>query len=164
MERKTKRLLYLVFGWLMFALGFIGAFLPVLPTTPLMILALWGFSNGSESLHNWLYHHPKYGPALRDWDRYRMIPVKAKMTAITMMSISAAYLIFLSDAPTIAIICAIGLMVWGAIYVLTKPSRIVKPQIKADTDLKLDKNIPLSEETQKEGSHTPESVTPPEVP
>jgi len=130
LERKTKRLLYLAFGWLMFAIGFIGAFLPVLPTTPLMILALWGFSNGSESLHNWLYNHPKYGPALRDWDQYRMIPVKAKITAVTMMSISAAYLILFSGAPTIAIISALGLMAWGAIYVLTKPSRIEETQIK----------------------------------
>lgn len=107
----------------MFALGFIGAFLPVLPTTPLMILALWGFSNGSEALHDWLYNHPKFGGALRDWDQHRMIPIKAKIMAISMMSLSATFLIFFSGAPNIAIICALGLMSYGAIYVLLKPSR-----------------------------------------
>lgn len=111
----------------MFALGFVGAFLPVLPTTPFMILALWGFSKGSETLHNWLYNHPKYGDTLRDWDKYRMIPVKAKMTAVSMMLLSAIFLIFFSGAPTYGIIAAIGLMAYGAIYVLTKPSRPSKP-------------------------------------
>ena len=109
----------------MFALGFIGAFLPVLPTVPLMILALWGFSNGSEKLHGWLYNHPKFGQSLRDWDKHRMIPVKAKIMSISMMSLSATYMIFFSGVPTYALICALGLMAYGAIYVLTKTSHII---------------------------------------
>lgn len=122
MQAKTKRLLYMFFGWTMFILGFIGAFLPVLPTTPLMILALWGFSNGSESIHNWLYTHPRFGPSLQQWDQHRVIPFKAKMTAIIMMSISASYLIFFSQAPNIVIIISLGLMLFGILYVLSKPS------------------------------------------
>ena len=122
MQAKTKRLLYMTFGWAMFILGFIGAFLPVLPTTPLMILALWGFSNGSESVHNWLYNHPRFGPSLQQWDQHRVIPLKAKMTALIMMCISASYLIFFSSAPTIAIIISLGLMLFGILYVLSKPS------------------------------------------
>lgn len=122
MQAKTKRLLYMAFGWAMFILGFIGAFLPVLPTTPLMILALWGFSNGSESVHNWLYNHPKFGPSLQHWDKHRVIPFKAKMTALIMMSISASYLIFFSSAHTIVIIISLGLMLFGILYVLSKPS------------------------------------------
>lgn len=150
MKQKTKRLLYLTFGWIMFTLGFVGAFLPVLPTTPFMILALWGFSNGSETIHNWLYNHPRFGPALQDWEQYRMIPVKAKITAVTMMTISASYLIFFSDLPNFAIILAIGLMTYGAIYVLTKPSRYAKPKIK--------------KEPQQEDEETQPPSTPPEAP
>lgn len=112
----------MIFGWTMFIIGFIGAFLPVLPTTPLMILALWGFSNGSESVHNWLYTHPKFGPSLQQWDQHRVIPFKAKMTAIIMMSISATYLLLFSDAPNIVIIISLGLMLFGILYVLSKPS------------------------------------------
>ena len=122
MQAKTKRLLYMTFGWTMFILGFIGAFLPVLPTTPLMILALWGFSNGSESIHNWLYTHPKFGPSLQQWDKHRVIPFKAKITALIMMSISASYLLFFSDAPTIVIIISLALMLFGILYILSKPS------------------------------------------
>jgi len=122
MQAKTKRLLYMAFGWAMFILSFIGAFLPVLPTTPLMLLALWGFSNGSESVHNWLYNHPKFGPSLQQWDQHRVIPLKAKMTALIMMCISASYLIFFSSAPTIVNIISLGLMLFGILYVLSKPS------------------------------------------
>ncbi|MDG1996226.1 MAG: YbaN family protein, partial [Emcibacteraceae bacterium] len=122
MEKKTKRFLYLSFGWAMFTLGFIGAFLPVLPTTPLMIVALWGFSNGSETLHDWLYNHPKFGSALQDWDKHRVIPFKAKLTAIVMMSISASYLLLFSEAPNMVIIISLGLMVYGALYILSKRS------------------------------------------
>lgn len=122
MPHKAKRYLYLALGWLMFSLGFIGVFLPVLPTTPFMILALWAFSKGSDTLHDWLYNHPKFGNILRDWDRYRIIPLKAKITAVSMMSLSAIYLIFFSDIPTYGIVSAIGIMSYGAIYILTKPS------------------------------------------
>jgi uncharacterized membrane protein YbaN (DUF454 family) len=148
LKQKTKRLLYLTFGWTMFTLGFVGTFLPVLPTTPFMILALWRFSNGSETIHDWLYNHPRFGPALQDWDQYRMIPVKAKITAVTMMTISATYLIFFSDISNFAIILAIGLMAYGAIYVLTKPSRYVEPQ------------VPQEPQQEKE----PKPATPPEAP
>lgn len=134
MERKTKRLVYLTLGWIFFTLGFVGAFLPVLPTTPFMILALACFSKGSDTLHNWLYNHPKFGPTLQDWDQYRMIPVKAKITAVTMMAISVGYLILLSDLPNFVIILAIGLMAYGAIFVLTKPSRYVEPIITPEPE------------------------------
>ena len=122
MQAKPKRLLYMILGWLMFIIGFIGAFLPVLPTTPFMILALWCFSNGSESIHNWLYNHPRFGPSLQQWDEHRVIPFKAKMTAVIMISISASFLIFFSDAPNIVIIISLGLMLFGILYVLSKPS------------------------------------------
>ncbi|MDA9771119.1 YbaN family protein [Emcibacteraceae bacterium] len=75
-----------------------------------------------ESVHNWLYNHPKFGPSLQQWDQHRVIPLKAKMTALIMMCISASYLIFFSSAPTIVIIISLGLMLFGILYVLSKPS------------------------------------------
>jgi uncharacterized protein len=61
------RILYLCLGWLMVATGIVGAFLPVLPTTPFLLVALWCFSKSSPKLESWLLSHPKFGPSLRNW-------------------------------------------------------------------------------------------------
>lgn len=61
------RLGYMAFGWLMVALGFIGAILPVMPTTVFLILAAWAFGRGSPRFEGWLLAHPTFGPVLRDW-------------------------------------------------------------------------------------------------
>lgn len=147
----------------MFSIGFVGAFLPVLPTTPFMILALWGFSKGSTNVHNWLYNHPKYGPALRDWDQYRMIPVKAKIMALSMMTISALIMIFLLDVLNIALICAIGLMSIGAIYILTKPSRVIEkpPKEPASNDNPNTDSLNKDEDVNNQTTNAP---IPPQVP
>lgn len=65
-----------------------------------------------------------------------MIPLKAKFTAVFMMSISAVYLTFFSGAPNIVIICALGLMVYGATYVMTKPSRVAEKKKVATSEAK----------------------------
>ncbi len=121
MLTQTKRWIYNLLGALFFITGFIGIFLPVLPTTVFMILALWAFSNGSERFHQWLYNHPRFGPPLQDWEERGVIPLKGKVTAVAVMSLSALYLVFLSEAPVWAIAAAITCMVCVAIYVVSRP-------------------------------------------
>lgn len=106
-----------------------------------MLLALWGFSRGSETLHDWLYNHPKFGDTLRDWDKYRIIPMKAKITAVSMMSLSAVYLIFFSTIPNLVLILSLGIMLYGAVFILSKPSR-PKPKktLNIDTETGADAN------------------------
>ncbi|MGB0901076.1 YbaN family protein, partial [Halocynthiibacter sp.] len=67
------RTLWLIGGLLSFILGLIGAFLPLLPTVPLMLLATFCFSKSSERLHNWLINHPRFGPAIADWNDHGSI-------------------------------------------------------------------------------------------
>lgn len=124
LKLKTKQWMYIILGWLFFATGFIGIFLPVLPTTPLMILALWAFSKGSARMHHWLYTHPRFGNMLQQWDKYRVIPIKAKMMAMTFMSASAIYLIFFSPVPSYAVFMSVGCMIGAATYVLSRRSRV----------------------------------------
>ncbi|MCW8917075.1 MAG: YbaN family protein [Magnetovibrio sp.] len=119
-----KKTVFLVLGWLFFALGVIGAFLPVMPTTLFMIMALWAFANGSEELHNWLYTHPRFGPALQHWDQHRVIPLHAKIAAIGGMGISLIYVVVFSDAPTLAVFAATAFIAVGAVYVLSRPSQV----------------------------------------
>ena len=74
-----KRYILISLGFFFVALGAIGATLPVLPTVPFMILALWCFAKSSEKFHNWLYHHKIFGPQLQSWDKYKVIPPTAKI-------------------------------------------------------------------------------------
>ena len=68
------RPLLFVLGCLFFVTGFVGVFVPVLPTTPLMLLALWCFARSSNRFHDWLYTHRVFGPPLQQYRRHRVIP------------------------------------------------------------------------------------------
>lgn len=117
------RPVYFLLGWIFFSAGLIGAFVPVLPTTPFMLLALWAFSNSSKEFHQWLYQHPLFGPPLQQWHQYGVIPRYAKVIAITFMSLSLMYMITLSTVDKRAIALASVLMTSVAAWMLTRPSR-----------------------------------------
>ncbi len=115
--------LYFILGWVFVGTGVIGAFLPVLPTTPFMILALWMFSRSSVRFHHWLYTHPLFGPSLQKWQRYRVIPPLAKTAAVSMMTMSFVYLLVWSTVPAWGVALAGLFMASAAWFVLSKPSR-----------------------------------------
>jgi len=118
------RHLYLLLGWICFALGAIGVVVPGLPTTPFMLLALWAFSNSSQRFHDWLYGHPVFGPPLQHWRSHRVIPGKAKLLALLTMGISLAYLVLYSSIePWLQVLAAL-LMLSGAVFILSQPSRL----------------------------------------
>ena len=75
----------IVFGWLNVAVGFVGVFVPGLPTTVFLLIALWAFSRSSPRFQKWLWNHPRFGPVIRDWHHHKVIPRKAKVMAVTTM-------------------------------------------------------------------------------
>jgi uncharacterized membrane protein YbaN (DUF454 family) len=77
-------------GCLALALGIVGAFLPLLPTTPLVLLAAWCFSKGSARFERWLLAHPRFGPVVQGWRAHRVVPRRAKVLAFVMMAASSA--------------------------------------------------------------------------
>lgn len=116
------RPLLFVLGCLLFGLGFVGMFVPVLPTTPLMLLALWCFARSSQRFHDWLYTHRVFGPPLQQYRRHRVIPVVAKSTAIVFMAASLVYLfVFLQIAVWVKVLVT-ALMALGAWFILSRPS------------------------------------------
>jgi uncharacterized membrane protein YbaN (DUF454 family) len=113
---------YLLLGFLFFALGAVGTVVPGLPTTVFMLLALWAFARSSERFHTWLYNHPLFGPPLQEWHNYRVIPVRAKVLAITMMTASLVYLVFFTRMLAWLKVVIALVMLYGAWYILSKPS------------------------------------------
>jgi uncharacterized membrane protein YbaN (DUF454 family) len=108
---------------MVFALGLIGIFLPLLPTTPFFFLALWFFSKGSEKCHDWLYNHPIFGKYIKIWKEHGVIPKNAKIIAISTMIISAILLVLYSSAPLYATVLAIACMCCAGTFILTRPSK-----------------------------------------
>jgi len=82
------RLIFAGSGVLFMALGVLGIFLPVLPTTPFMLLAAACFARSSPRIHHWLLSHPTFGPILHEWHTYRSIPYRAKRAALLLIALS----------------------------------------------------------------------------
>lgn len=123
MMQPSKRILLLLVGWFFVAVGAVGIFLPVLPTTPFLLISLWAFSQSSERFHDWLYNHKVFGPPLQDWSRYGVIPVRAKFIAVGTMTVSALLVITFSSTPWYGLVAMVALMGFGAGFVLTRPSK-----------------------------------------
>jgi uncharacterized membrane protein YbaN (DUF454 family) len=82
------KIVLFILGWLSFVLGVIGAFLPILPTTPFLILAAYLFSKSSPRFHKWVLNLPMAGPAVQDWQQHRVIKPRAKILCGTMILVS----------------------------------------------------------------------------
>ena len=126
---------YFATGWLFFFLGLIGVVLPVLPTTPFMLLALWAFSRSSDRFHNWLYHHKFFGPPLQKWNQYHVIPMPAKIMSVSMMTASFVYIVLYRELHVSILIIIALLMLYGMWFVLTKPSKVDKAVNVDHTDI-----------------------------
>lgn len=79
---------YFALAWVSFVLGLIGAFLPVLPTTPFLILSAFLFSKSSPRFHVWLLSLPVAGDGIRDWNENKIIRPRAKVLCAVMMAMS----------------------------------------------------------------------------
>ena len=89
------RKIYTVLGLISLALGIIGVLLPLLPTTPFVLLAAGLFAKGSTRLHHWLINHRLFGKLIKDFDENKIIPLHAKIIAISMLWISILYAIII---------------------------------------------------------------------
>ena len=119
----THRIAFLCLGLLAVGLGLLGVFLPLLPTTPFLIVAAWCFARSSQKLHDWLYDHPRFGRLLRDWDAHRVIPLWAKLCAVSAMTASFFYMAFYRDMPP-WLLAVTGVTLLGvAAYVVSKPNK-----------------------------------------
>ncbi len=81
----SVRIFLVVLGTLFVIIGIIGIFLPILPTTPFMLLAAGCYAKSSSRFYNWIMNNRIFGPIIREWRQYRSIPRKAKYTAMVLL-------------------------------------------------------------------------------
>lgn len=93
------RTLYRVLGYFAVALGAIGAFLPIMPTVPFLLLAVYLFARSSPELEKKILDHPHWGPQVKDWRDRRAISRRAKTLAIGAMTTGAVFTYFTLGAP-----------------------------------------------------------------
>lgn len=92
------RFILAALGLLSLGLGILGIFLPVLPTTPLLLLAAALFLRSSKPLYDWLMNHPKLGPYIKNFMVHRSIPLKVKIISVSMVWITLLYCaVFVAD-------------------------------------------------------------------
>jgi len=121
MVKALRRPFLLGVGWLSVGLGIVGIVLPLFPTTPFLLVALWAFSRSSPELAERIRAHRLAGPYVRDWEDEGVIPTGAKILAVTMMTAMYGYMHFGTDAPTWAKIAAALTMGGAAAFVLSRP-------------------------------------------
>lgn len=126
MLQRARSILYVGLGCLFLGLGVLGAFLPVLPTTPFLLVSLWAFSLSSKRLETWLLQHPRFGPRLVAWRANRVVPLPVKLTAWGSMLASLTLMVIAGASP-LALGGAGAVMLFGAIYVARCPSRPPSP-------------------------------------
>jgi uncharacterized membrane protein YbaN (DUF454 family) len=81
----VKSFLYVAGGWLCVGLAVVGAVLPLVPTTPFLLLASWCFFRGSPRIHAWLHRSKWFGPTLDDWQHYHGIRRGSKRRTILLV-------------------------------------------------------------------------------
>lgn len=117
MIRQTRQLLWRLLACVALALGVIGAFVPVLPTVPFLLLAAWAAGRGWPALEQWLVNHPRYGADIRRWRERGAVPRRAKWLATAMMTGSAVMLWFVPVPPWLrwsvyAILATVAAWLW----------------------------------------------------
>lgn len=124
----TVRWLLIGAGTVCVALGLIGVFMPVLPTTPFMLLAAACYARSSERFYRRLVGSPTFGPTIVEWQRHRSIPYRTKGYAIVLMSatLAASIVFFVVDPYLKAALAALGVAV--AVWLWRIPSRDRPPR------------------------------------
>ncbi|WP_188261310.1 YbaN family protein [Azospirillum tabaci] len=116
-----RRRLWLALGYAAVGLGIAGTVLPLLPTTPFLLLAAGAFAKSSPALRDRLYRDPRFGPLLSGWQAEGAIPRKAKAAALVGMSVSWAIVALTASRPLVPILAG-TCMAAVAVYIVTRPS------------------------------------------
>jgi uncharacterized protein len=117
----TTRYFWLVLGWAAVGCGVIGAVLPLIPTTPFLLVAAYAFAKSSPRFHGWLLNHPRFGPLIRNWQRNGSIDPASKRLALLVMGF-ALLSSWLFGFPGRILAVQAVVMAGSATFILTRPN------------------------------------------
>ena len=110
-------------GWCCVGMAFIGIFVPGIPTTIFLIVALWAFARSSKKFHSWLLNHKRFGPILQNWESHKVVPRNAKILMV-ILQISAVIIFHYSLQNIYLTVLLIITLIFVARYVLSLPSEL----------------------------------------
>lgn len=117
-----SRSAWFALGWVLVGIGVIGVFVPLLPTTDFMILALPCFARSSPRFESWLLNHPRFGPPLRAWRDQRAVSRHAKRAAMLGMSLGFGLFVLLAR-PGLLVTALVALVLLAAgWWIVTRPT------------------------------------------
>ena len=114
------RTAFVLMGHASLAIGFVGIFVPLLPTTPFVLLAAVCYSRGSDRFHTWLHRHPRFGPMIHSWREHGAIGPRAKVVGAITVILSISYSALSLDLPWNLVAILIGAAVLT--FILSRPS------------------------------------------
>ena len=120
MVSHAKRIAWILTGLVSLALGSLGVFLPLLPTTPFILVSAFAFAKSSDRLHQWLVDHDVFGPLIANWREHGAISRKTKIVSIASMVAILAISTLLGVQTYIIVIQAVVLSC-SATFILTRP-------------------------------------------
>ncbi|MBT2767010.1 YbaN family protein [Stenotrophomonas sp. ISL-67] len=100
--------------------GIVGIFVPGLPTTVFILISAWAASRGSERLHNWLLRHPRFGPAIANWQAHGAVSRKGKWMATLTMAVCAGIMLWCVPVAWVKWL-SIGCMAVVAVWLWSRP-------------------------------------------
>jgi len=122
MSHTIFRWLWIIAGSISLALGIIGIFLPLLPTTPFLLLTAACYARGSRRLHNWLLNNKLFGKYIRNYREGKGIPARSKVLALTLLWLTIGFSIFYVIPILIVQIILLAIAALVSIYIISLPT------------------------------------------
>ena len=128
---KALRIVLMGLGFLFVAIGFVGAFLPLIPTTGPILLAAFLFSVSSVRFDHWLSHHRVFGPIVQGWRAGQGFTMRLKITAVVAIAVTFTITVGFAIDSGVVRVLLIGLAIGLVVYILQLPTK--RPEAVAAT-------------------------------